>query len=204
VNDEVRSTKSEVRSPEPFVLRTSYFVHGFNASSGANNVGRLRPYFEGAGFRVRELNYGWSGPLRVRLCNRGIALALAALVEPGTIGVGHSNGCAILQRASLSGARFEQLVFVNPALDRGAEIGPQVKRIHVWHSPSDKPVRLARFMLRHPWGDMGAKGYRGADPRFINYDKEHGFPVSSRGHSDVFEAPALEFFGPLIVSALHG
>ena len=60
-------------------------------------------------------------------------------------------------------------------------------------------LQIARFLPRHPWGRMGQRGYKGDDPRYINYNKQHGFRVSSRSHSDVFDPEKLAFFGPLIV-----
>ena len=74
-----------------------------------------------------------------------------------------------------------------------------MKRVHVWHSPSDRALRIARFLPWHPWGRMGAIGYNGDDLRYINYDKQNDFSVSSRTHGDVFDPEKLAFFGPRIV-----
>lgn len=179
-------------------------VHGFNVRDGGlNTVVALRPYFEAAGFEVKLFRYGWTGLLGTYFLNARFAQILADLSEPGDIAVGHSNGCALIHESVHLGATFSQLVYVNPALDRDAALPAGVQRAHVWHSPSDLPVRFARWLPSHPWGNMGSRGYVGADRRFTNYNKETGFPpYSSREHSDVFKPGLIEFFGPQIVAAV--
>jgi hypothetical protein len=178
-------------------------VHGFWDNNGHRTTDLLTPFFKDKQFEVEEFDYGFTGLLGVRLLNDRRAGELAERTRAETIGVGHSNGCAILQKASFLGAPFSQLVFINPALDADAGVGTQVKRIHVWHSPSDLPVRFANTFISHPWGEMGATGYKGTDPRFINYNKEDDFDVSSQSHLDIFFVKEkLDFFGPLIVNAV--
>lgn len=101
------------------------------------------------------------------------------------------------------GAPIKAAAFINPALDRDAPLAKQVQHLDVWHSPSDAPVRFARVLPWHRWGDMGAVGYRGKyDPRVRNHNKEHAFTVHSSAHSDVFLDPKIKYFGPRIVAAL--
>lgn len=181
-----------------------YLVHGFNVrDKGAGTVDRLGRFFERAGYKVKQFDYLWAGLLRVRLCNKGLAYAFSKLVEPGSIAVGHSNGCAIIHEAAQSGAYFQQVVYINPALDKSASLGPRVRCAHVWHSPSDKPVRLAAYLPKHSWGKMGAVGYKGDDSRYLNYNKEDDYDLSSCEHSDVFEMLKLNYFGPKIVQAVE-
>lgn len=181
-------------------------LHGFNVfDKGAGTVGRLAPYFERAGYRVKQPSYGWVFLLGVRYANSKIASMLAGLIEPGDIIVGHSNGCAIAAEVLDLGAPVSQLVLINPALDSDHvfPITDDLRAVHVWHSPSDSPVWWAKWLPGHAWGDMGAVGYNGRrDPRVINYDKETKFEPSSRKHSDVFEPGLLEFFAPKIVAAV--
>lgn len=185
-------------------LGTVWLVHGFNVTDGgAGSVGKLAPYFEAAGFEVKRFRYGWKGLLGVRRSNGTFAQLLADVVNPGDIIVGHSNGGCLAKLAADLGAPAAQLVLINPALDADARFAQQVGRIHIWHSPSDKPVTWARWLPWHAWGDMGAIGYRGPyDPRVMSYNKENGFPVSSREHSDVFKPHILSFFGPEIVRSV--
>lgn len=176
-------------------------VHGFNVHDGGKNtVAKLTPYLAAAGYDVRVFRYGWMGLVSVRLFNTRFAQMLADMVNSDDVLIGHSNGCCLLHLAAQKRARARKLVYINPALDRAAPLAPQVRALHVWHSPSDKPVAWARFLPDHPWGDMGAWGYQGRhDPRITNFNKENGFEISSSEHSDVFTGKRLEYFGPLIV-----
>lgn len=190
--------------------RRVWLIHGFNVSDGGNgSVGHLTPFFEQQGYEVKRFRYGWTAllmilPVTARLLNRRLARLLADVIDAGDIVVGHSNGGCIAKLAADQGAPIGQLVLINPALDSHITFAPQIGRIHVWHSPSDRPVTIARILPRHPWGDLGAIGYRGPyDRRVICYNKENGFPVSSRAHSDIFTGERLAFFGPLIVQKIQ-
>jgi len=189
-------------------MKVALLVHCFASKGGKGSTDLLRPFFEDAGYHVAELDYRWTGLIGVRTCNKKLAQSWAgwcqivASYADEIIGVGHSNGAAILRASAWLDAPFTQLVFINPALNtkgKKTRIGPLVKWVHVWHSPSDKALRIARFLPRHPWGRMGAIGYKGNDPRYINYDKQNDFRVSSRSHGDVFDPEKLAFFGPRIV-----
>lgn len=186
--------------------RTAYLIHGFNVKDkGASTIAKLVPYFMGAGFRVVPLSYLYTNLLRVRLCNRGLAYMLASMADAGSVAIGHSNGCAIIHLAAQFGAPFRDVVYINPALNKTAPLAKDVLSAHVWYSPSDKPVRFARFIPKHIWGEMGRTGYIGNDPRYHNYDKENDYlkdEFSSSEHSDVFEDTKLDFFGPRIVEAV--
>ncbi len=186
---------------DPKIRGRVILLHGFNVTDeGCATVGKLAPYFERRGFAVKRPRYGWRGLLGVRFLNNTFGRLVADLSEPGDIVVGHSNGCAIAVKALEHGAIFDQLVLINPALDSDYEFPANVRRVHVWHSPSDAPVRFAKWLPWHSWGDMGAVGYTGDDPRVVSYDKERGFiGMSSSAHSDVFEDRKLEFFAPIIV-----
>jgi len=196
-------------------VRTAFLVHGFNVKdSGKKTTDKLAPFLQSAGYRVVELDYFWTGLMGVRLCNKKIANVIAQmshLAEGKVFAFGHSNGCAILQAASQFGAQFHQLVFINPALNRKAIVGRNVQYIHVWHSPSDRAVSISKFLPKHIWGNMGAVGYQGPDPRFFNYDKEdsglwtgpHGKSYSSKSHSDVFNKENLGYFAPRMEYAIQ-
>jgi pimeloyl-ACP methyl ester carboxylesterase len=187
-------------SDKPTVL----LVHGFADNNGVFTTDKLRPFFEAAGYKVKEVDYDFTELVGVAVCDTRIAKVIAALAPEGCIAVGHSNGCAILQLASTYNAPFSQLVFISPALDSKAEVGKQVERIHVWYSPLDMPVRIAEIMHLKHWGDMGAVGYTGTDPRFINYNKQEDFKVHSYTHLDIFLANNIKFFGPEIIEKLEG
>lgn len=148
-------------------------------------------------------DYGWTGLLGVRFATWKRARELAAMSRFGDAAIGHSNGCNLIIEAAWRGAQFRRVVFINPALDSDAPLPPSIQSAHVWHSPSDLPVRFAKFLWFHPWGDMGAKGFTGDDPRYINHDKENDYAKRSRSHSDVFGEPLLDYFAPLIVDGVN-
>jgi hypothetical protein len=183
--------------------RRAILVHGFNVrDGGAGSIDKLEPYLLFAGFDVAQFDYGWIGLLGARFGTRKHARRLAAMTEPDDVAIGHSNGCNVIVEAAWRGARFAHVVFINPALDADTALPPQIKRADVWHSPSDRAVRFARFLWFHPWGQMGATGYTGTDKRFRNFDKQNAFARSSDSHSDVFTPPLLPFFGPKIIEAI--
>lgn len=183
--------------------RTAILVHGFADFNGVSTTDLLRPHLETEGYRVIEFDYGFTGLLGVRFLNDRRSKELTSLVSnERCIAIGHSNGCAIINGATWYGAQFSQCVYLNPALDPDTIVAPQVERVHVYHSPSDLPVKVAKFFYRHPWGEMGAEGFRGQDQRYVNYNVETGFAQSSKGHLGLFKKEIMKFFGPLIVKNL--
>lgn len=177
-------------------MRTVHLVHGFNVKDGGQNTtDKLIPYLKGARFRVMDHDYGYFGLLRVRLCNGGVSELVKAATDKGDIGVGHSNGCAVLAEAAARGAPFAGLVFLNPALDQDYSIARHVSWVHVYHSQKDVAVLMAKVLrFNHPWGAMGRLGYTGTDPRVTNID------YTPFGHSDVFKQ--LDIWGPRITDKI--
>ena len=189
-------------------MKVALLVHGFASKGGKGSTDLLRPFFEDAGYEVAELDYRWTGLIGVRTCNKKLAQSWAgwcrivASYAEEVVGIGHSNGPAILRASAWLGAPFTQLVFINPALNtkgKKTRIGPLVKRVHVFHARSDYVVRIASFLPWHPWGKMGAIGYKGNDPRYVNYDLERDFQYKKVRHGKVFSEKWLEAFGNLIV-----
>lgn len=163
-----------------------YLIHGFNvANRGLETTDRLKEYIPGA----VDLDYGWTGRVGVRVCNDKLAQIIAKMAEPNSIAIGHSNGCDIIHRATHHGAKFEKVIYLNPALDNDLTPGDYVKWCHVWHSPSDGAVWLAKWIPFSSWGDMGKVGYQGSDPRMINHNIEEY--IEDAGHSDLFTSPDI-------------
>ena len=170
----------------PLVL----LVHGYNVFNPETSVGKLRTFFEVRGCPTVIIDYGHTGLRETRRKNPKVAGELAAIVAASKLA--------------------EPAVYINPALEKHLAPGPNVARCHVWHSPSDSPVkwgrRLSKIIPRkwfnaRPWGEMGAVGYAGEDPRVTNFNKEKGYVLSSKEHSDVFKWELMPYFGGLIVSA---
>lgn len=176
---------------------TVHLLHGFNVTDrGRDTTDRLIPHFRGAGFCVRDHDYGWFGLLQVRFRNKAVAQDLSKQVYHGDIGVGHSNGCTILAQAADMGAPFRGLVFINPALEAERYVAPQVEWINIYYNAGDVPVRVAKYLWHHPWGNMGQVGFSGEDDRVHNVDCSE----TVNGHSDIFTK--LEQWGPAIVNGV--
>jgi len=184
-------------------------VHGFNVwDKGRGTINRLQPFFTSKGVNTITFRTGVMGVIKVYNDNLKHAerLAKAAfnakLLDQQVLACGHSNGCSIIHLATTKfNAPIEKIAYINPALDSDAAPGPQVKAFHVYYSPSDLPVRAAKYLPFLIWGDMGARGYKGADPRCWNINKEDSV-VSSRSHSDFAQAEILAYWGPVIVKNL--
>lgn len=182
-------------------MKVAVLVHGFADFSGWLTTDRLRPYLQEAGWYVHEHDYGFV-LLPELFHNKQEARKLAEflqhpLVVSDFVGIGHSNGCRVLQLACQMGAPFSRLALIHPALDRRAEFrGPKLRRVDVWHSSADWVVKLARFLPFHPWGDMGAVGYQGDDPKVRNHYrfKESHWAMFGR---------RLKEFGPELVKTLQ-
>jgi hypothetical protein len=178
---------------------TVHLVHGYNISDGGTNTtDKLIPYLAKAGYDTREHNYQFvnlTGLLQVRFCNGSVSEIVRAWTRDGDIGIGHSNGCAILAQAAAKGAPFHGLVFIHPALNEDYVVAPHVRWIHVYHSRKDWAVWFSKLLrFRHPWGAMGRVGFTGSDPRYTNID------ISPYGHSEIFKN--LHVWGPRIVERI--
>lgn len=179
-------------------------VHGFADNNGGLTTDRLHPFFAAEGYEPESYDYGLH--LIVSPFNNKWAKELASRVEDGAVGIGHSNGCLILQKAAYllekadpPGAKFSQLVFINPALKAGAKLPPHIKACHVWYSLLDVGLHVSRFLPWSKWGTMGATGATGGYPPFINYNKMAApFARRSYTHLDIFIPDNLNYFGPLI------
>lgn len=175
-------------------MSTLVLAHGFNVKDGGKNtIDKLRHFL--GGHNVLQADYGYFDLFGVRFFNKHIAKVVAGMTPAGSIGIGHSNGCDILLRACHMGAGFSRLILINPALDNDADFpwNGKLRRIDVLHNVDDTVVTTSRFMLFHPWGDMGRVGYTGRDTRVINHETKRLFNAS--GHSDVFNhASALSVY----------
>jgi len=182
---------------------TAWLVHGFNVSDdGARTIDRLGPWLRNAGWTVGQVDYGWRFLLGVWIGNPKEAEQFAALVRPGDIACGHSNGCTIIHRATVDhGAALDRVVYINPALGVRRAPGKNVRRAHVFYAPDDKAVLAARLVPSSLWGSMGRDGYQGDDPRVRNHDLHALLGVDTLGHSGVFHH--MGRFGPKFTFLLH-
>lgn len=176
-------------------MNNAHLLHGYNVSDGGQNTtDKLIPTFNSLGFYTIQHDYGWLRFRGVLRKNKDIASSLVDKVLPNDIGIGHSNGCAILVKACRQGAQFSKLILINPALDKHIEFPVHIKEIHVFHTKHDKVVTLAKWSRKllfwrknFLWGEMGRFGYKGDDTRVINHDVSS----ISNWHSTIFKGKAF-------------
>ena len=185
-----------------------YLVHGFASPDGKGQTDRLRPYFEEFGWEVIEWDYGFKGAAYLHAHNDEIAAELAADMrrraadDTYIIACGHSNGCWIIKLAADFGAPIRQAIYIAPALNKDTGIASHVEWVHVWHSPFDLALWVAKFLPRSEWGSMGAVGYKGNDTRFLNYNRST-YRIRSLFHLDVFSKKQLDYFAPLFIGEVE-
>lgn len=198
-------------------------IHGINVHDPGKSVGKLRTFFEAGGIPSIMVDYIHTGWLGARRKNKILAKRVADITKAikknngvKIVVISHSNGCAIAHLATKNyGAPINYLIYINPALKRSLAPGDSVEQCDVYHSPSDLPVKASKVLSRvtaaiskkwfdaRPWGEMGAYGYDGDDPRMINHDKENDSLVSSSEHSDLFQFDKLPFFGTIILKNMR-
>lgn len=161
-------------------------VHGFKVDDGGvKTVDTLIPFLPE--HEIFQADYGWLGFFGVRVYSDTIARVIAGMAPEGSIGIGHSHGAAELIKACKFGAKFSQLILINPALDNDLEMPVGPDRIDVLHNSKDDVVIKAKYRPFHLWGDMGRVGYKGTDKRVHNHETRRLFNV--KGHSAVFKRP---------------
>ena len=189
-------------------------VHGFNVSYPEQTVGKLRPHFEALDCIVEMFVYGHTNLYQVTKRNPKLAKKLAVRIKywkdkgHHVIVVGHSNGCCITYLATNNeGALPDQVVAINPALQRHYNIAPKADLVQVWYNKGDKAVKWARWLSKivperifqaRPWGEMGRRGYKGNAQNLVNFNAGSWFEVKAKGHSAIFHSKEGRFFLPLI------
>ena len=128
------------------------------------------------------------------IINYFIVRRFVRTIKPGSILVGHSNGCTIAYGVSRL-LYTHGLVLINPALNKDVEFDPFIKFIHIYYSHNDRVTWLSRLMPFSLWGSMGTVGYQGNDPRVKQYDM-------GVKHSDIGDAEIAVVWGPKIADGI--
>ena len=168
-------------------------VHGFNVrDGGARTVDTLIPLIELDGHDVDkdEGDYGffniWMVRFRKSRTRQRVLHRLAKAFETADVIITHSNGANFTTQAlDMMEPDFNNsklVIHISPALDRDTPIPMAVHHQLVMYTPHDRAVRLSSWLLFHPWGRMGAKGYSGSDNRNTNRQDNN-----IRGHSAWFK-----------------
>lgn len=168
--------------------------HGINQNKpGKDNLDSLLPYL--GDHDVVQADYGPLNVFQVRYFNNSLSNIIAGMAADESIGIGHSNGCALLLRAARKTSKITRLILINPALDDDAEFPDTLKRIDVFHNKTDLAVWYSKFFPFHEFGEMGRVGYTGKNSRVFNHETTDLFGVHH--HSDVLKnkpASLVNFF----------
>jgi hypothetical protein len=154
-------------------------VHGFNVKNkGKTTVDTLAPFIKHAGYDVDvdEGDYGFFNIWMVRFkrsrLRKRVIFRLAQAFIKADVIITHSNGANFATQAldmlSPEYNNSKIVIHISAALDTDADVPMAVKKQLVMYTPHDKAVRLSSYLLFHPWGRMGAKGYKGNDNRVEN------------------------------------
>ena len=168
-------------------------VHGFNVrDGGSHTVDKLAPFILSSGHQVDldEGDYGFFNIWMVRLFKSWrksrVLYRLAKAFETADVIITHSNGANFTTQAlDLLPEEYNNellVIHISPALDRDTEIPQSIRGQLVLHTPHDGWVKLSSLLWFHPWGRMGAVGYKGSDNRNHNVEVR-----AVKGHSDWFK-----------------
>lgn len=179
-----------------------FIIHGIHTSQDVEWMDRLSSMFFDRGFSTRVWTYGYAYALLTRWQNPGRAKKLAALIQPGDIVVGHSNGCALAWLAAWDyKAKWGGAVLMNPALDCDRVMPPGVPWVNLYSNQHDLAVKVAAFFPKHPWGAQGKVGICLRDDRYLTRFTHDPGPMKAspiRGHSAIINE-GLSSWGKVIV-----
>ena len=177
-------------------------VHGFNVVDPNRSICGLTESLERIGYTVHKFLYGRAGFMDIRLSNDNLAWALLSQIhtiqhyapDKRIIPIGHSNGCALIKKAGqlqdATNPAFSRCIYISPALNTTATLGPQITRCDVMHNVGDEVVKWSSYIPMNSWGRMGNIGYNGTDSRYVNHDCSQ----SISGHSDWFRRGNIESY----------
>lgn len=179
-------------------------VHGIHTDDNANWMDYFVLRFREAGFAARKWTYGYAYALLTRWQNPGRARKLAALLHPGEIVLGHSNGGCLAWMAAELGARIGGAILLNPALDTDKVMAPHVPWVNLYANRHDDAVSIAGILPAHPWGPQGRDGIERFDERYRTVFSDNG--LDSRpapavaGHSAILEPQVIDAWASRIIA----
>ena len=177
-------------------------VHGIHTNDSEGWMDFLVERFRDGGWNAAKWTYGYAYAVLTRWQNPGRAKRLAALVQPGDVLLGHSNGGCLVWMAAELGAPIGGAILVNPALDSDKVMAKHVRWVNIYANRQDEAVKVATIFPAHPWGAQGRDGLTVDDsPRskVIWTSSEHNDAPAVHGHSAVLEPGAIEPWSSRIV-----
>ncbi len=149
-------------------------------NNGAENTDRMLARLRSMGCRVCDTSYQLTRfVLQARSRKRQLDDArqlMRVYYEEGDAVVAHSRGCLVNMRMMELGAKFSNVFWFRPAMNRDFYIPAKgCDRLFVIHSPDDRAIRLGEMLWYHDFGAAGRLGlYAGIkgnsmhDPRVAN------------------------------------
>lgn len=172
-------------------------VHGFNVRDGGKRtIDKLAKHLQGYGHTVDTdtADYGLHGLIKVRFFNgQAVRRIRGALVLADAV-ITHSNGANYTTKALKTLTHKVKVFHLSPALNKKKKVPAAVSVMHVFHTGHDKAVKAAKYLIAHPWGNMGRVGYKGKDKRVTNHDHTDRVPA----HSDWFTNANAAYFASKI------
>lgn len=176
-------------------------VHGIHTNDSDGWMDYLVHAFNNGGWNAAKWTYGYAYAVLTRFQNPGRARALADLIQPGDVVLGHSNGCCLAYLASQLGAPIGGAILLNPALDTDKVMAPQVPWVNLYPNRHDEAVKYAGLWPAHPWGAQGRAGISVKDTRYktVWTDEGAGEAPAVQGHSAVLANDVLPAWARRIV-----
>lgn len=173
-----------------------YLLHGIHTENPHKSIGKLAWFMSPVtdGLRPILLTYGYMLAILANIANWFLTRKFSKIIVPGSIGVGHSNGCTLMHEISKK-VEMTGLVLVNPALNNDTVFDPRLKFIHIYWSKGDDVVTLSSLVPFSDWGNLGATGYKGPHDSRVRQWEMGGVP-----HSAIVHDPTVMYkWGPEIV-----
>ena len=166
-------------------------VLGINGirTDGASSTDKVIDMLTARGHKGIDVNYPKVNIFQSRSKRRQYANASILLNahRQGDTLVAHSYGCLIALRAMELGARFGQVFFFAPAMNRDFVFPYHgMEKLTVIHNRTDQAISLGNLLWRHDFGKMGSHGYKGAPDSRISNLRDFGGSYGSRNHSHYF------------------
>ena len=176
-------------------------VHGFNVRDGGRrSIDQLADSLRRRGHTVDTdtADYGWHGLIKVRFFHGSAVRRIRAALMSADAVITHSNGANYATKALKKINSKKIVVHISPALNKRSKPPKSVGTQHVFHTRHDNAVQWGKYVLFHPWGNMGAYGYAGKDNRVTNHD----YTNRVKGHSDWFRNGNTSYFAGVISNLL--
>lgn len=154
-------------------------VNGIN-THGDQNIDLLLSDLEKAGHRAVDVRLPWRHILTARFGGKSDGREIARHSDDGDILVCHSFGGVRAWHAHHL-VDYSAIFCIAPAMSRDVE-WRNPSRVWCFYSPKDWVVWLGSFLLFHPFGPAGVKGF--------SHPEVHNRRMAS-DHDDYFSNPVL-------------